>query len=153
MKMGAGFLEEPATEAAPVGYYLDIWSRLAHFPLCSAPLVLTYFSCVAQACLGHTTLLVRSSVSFRPGAIQKIVPHYVIFEWLELQVSEGTKKMSPRYERNYTGSVACLAVAILFFSAATTRAEDGYRLWLRYDSLPSRMIDTHDRHSAQRMGL
>src|SRR5713101_7054917 len=39
--------------------------------------------------------------------------------------------------------VACLAVATLFFVAAITKAEDGYRLWLRYDSLPSRMIGTY----------
>jgi alpha-glucuronidase len=51
--------------------------------------------------------------------------------------------MNLRYDRIYTGSVTCLAVAILFFSAATAKAEDGYRLWLRYDSLPSRMIDTY----------
>jgi alpha-glucuronidase len=34
---------------------------------------------------------------------------------------------------------ACLAIAALFFLGAITQAEDGYRLWLRYDSLPEPM--------------
>lgn len=50
----------------------------------------------------------------------------------------------PEQSKSHKRSVvACLAVAILFFVAAITRAEDGYRLWLRYDSLPSRMIGTY----------
>ncbi len=36
-----------------------------------------------------------------------------------------------------------LAVAALFLSGAIAQAEDGYRLWLRYDSLPKEMIDTY----------
>jgi len=36
-----------------------------------------------------------------------------------------------------------LAVAALFLSGAITQAEDGYRLWLRYDSLPKEMIDAY----------
>ena len=36
--------------------------------------------------------------------------------------------------------IPCLAGIILFLPVATADAEDGYRLWLRYDALPSQMI-------------
>jgi alpha-glucuronidase len=43
--------------------------------------------------------------------------------------------------RNYKGLIARLTVVIfIFLPAASARAEDGYRLWLRYDLLPRRMI-------------
>lgn len=38
---------------------------------------------------------------------------------------------------------ACLAVAAQFLTAAAAKAEDGYRLWLRYDPLPPRMIGAY----------
>jgi alpha-glucuronidase len=40
--------------------------------------------------------------------------------------------------------LACLAVIVYCF-AATARAEDGYRLWLRYDPLPPPMLDAYRR--------
>jgi hypothetical protein len=38
---------------------------------------------------------------------------------------------------------ASLAVAVLLLSAANIKAEDGYRLWLRYDSVPKEMINAY----------
>jgi alpha-glucuronidase len=45
--------------------------------------------------------------------------------------------------RNEKGFVACLAVIILLCLGATAKAEDGYRLWLRYDGLPKSMSDAY----------
>ena len=50
------------------------------------------------------------------------------------------KKINQQPNRSYRALTACMVVAIFFFAAATARAEDGYRLWLRYDPLPQRMI-------------
>jgi alpha-glucuronidase len=41
------------------------------------------------------------------------------------------------------GFLLCLAAASRRSSGVTARAEDGYRLWLRYDPLPRRSIDAH----------
>jgi alpha-glucuronidase len=41
--------------------------------------------------------------------------------------------------------LACLAVAAFCFAATAARAEDGYRLWLRYDPLPPRALDAYRR--------
>jgi len=38
------------------------------------------------------------------------------------------------------GLIACLALALLAFGGTTAQADDGYRLWLRYDSLPAPLI-------------
>src|SRR2546425_9506808 len=51
--------------------------------------------------------------------------------------------MNPGYHPNYRGLMACLAIAIHLLMGATTRAEDGDRLWLRYDPLPKQMIDLY----------
>src|ERR1700730_13617789 len=51
--------------------------------------------------------------------------------------------MSPRNNRIHRGFVACLAVALQIFIGATAKADDGYRLWLRYDPLPTRMIGVY----------
>lgn len=41
----------------------------------------------------------------------------------------------------------CMAVFVLLsFTGAFANGEDGYRLWLRYDSLPQRMIDGYRTH-------
>src|SRR5436305_12187611 len=48
--------------------------------------------------------------------------------------------MTPRRRRSFRGLLACLAVALQCFAAATAKADDGYRLWLRYDPLPSRAV-------------
>jgi len=47
------------------------------------------------------------------------------------------------HNRSCRRFVVGLAVAALFLSGAITQAEDGYRLWLRYDSLPKEMIDAY----------
>ncbi len=47
------------------------------------------------------------------------------------------------HQRNHYALIACLALIIQLFIGATIRAEDGYRLWLRYDPLPRRMIDEY----------
>jgi alpha-glucuronidase len=41
------------------------------------------------------------------------------------------------HQRIHTAALNCLAVALLFCAGATAKAEDGYRLWLRYDPLPA----------------
>src|SRR5436305_387263 len=48
--------------------------------------------------------------------------------------------MTPRRGRSLRGLLACLAVALQCFAAAAARADDGYRLWLRYDPLPPRAV-------------
>ena len=39
------------------------------------------------------------------------------------------------HRRNPIGFFICLIVFMQLFAAATAEAEDGYRLWLRYDPL------------------
>jgi alpha-glucuronidase len=41
-----------------------------------------------------------------------------------------------------SGSLFC-AIVLLLFAAMVASAEDGYRLWLRYDRLPSPMLETY----------
>src|SRR5687768_10719572 len=53
---------------------------------------------------------------------------------------EGKRMNRPTNRR---WPVACLTIAVGFFLAATTQAEDGYRLWLRYDSLPEQMVKVY----------
>ncbi len=43
-------------------------------------------------------------------------------------------------KRSYRGFIVGLTIALQFFMGATVRAEDGYRLWLRYDPLPEQTI-------------
>ena len=45
--------------------------------------------------------------------------------------------------RSYKGLIACCAIALLFFIVVSARADYGYRLWLRYDSLPREMIEVY----------
>src|SRR5436305_4029424 len=52
-------------------------------------------------------------------------------------------KMKTETNRSYKGLISCLTVIILFFLATSARAEDGYRLWLRYDPLPQQMIGVY----------
>src|SRR5947209_439193 len=52
-------------------------------------------------------------------------------------------KTSPRMSRSGKGLIACLAIALLFFMGTRASAEDGYRLWLRYDPLPRQMIGVY----------
>jgi alpha-glucuronidase len=50
------------------------------------------------------------------------------------------KRMNPRHQR---WGIVCLAIAACFFTGITTKAEDGYRLWLRYDSLPDQRVKVY----------
>src|SRR5262245_44184361 len=45
--------------------------------------------------------------------------------------------------RRMFGFVLCLAVASQLSAGVTARAEDGYRLWLRYDPLPGRALHAY----------
>jgi len=38
---------------------------------------------------------------------------------------------------------ASIAVAIIFATGVISKAEDGYRLWLRYDPLPKQTIESY----------
>src|SRR6266498_328368 len=53
------------------------------------------------------------------------------------------KKMSQGSNRSLRGFIVCLAIALQLFIGATAEADDGYRLWLRYDPLPTRMITVY----------
>jgi alpha-glucuronidase len=50
------------------------------------------------------------------------------------------KRMNPRHQR---WAIVCLTITACFFTGITTKAEDGYRLWLRYDSLPDQMVKVY----------
>jgi alpha-glucuronidase len=58
------------------------------------------------------------------------------------QLEFERKKMIPA-RRSHAGFVACLAVALQLLVVVMAKAEDGYRLWLRYDPLPARMINAY----------
>jgi alpha-glucuronidase len=49
--------------------------------------------------------------------------------------------MGLTHRRNHRRIIG--AILLLFFAAMVASAEDGYRLWLRYDRLPSPMIETY----------
>jgi alpha-glucuronidase len=51
-----------------------------------------------------------------------------------------------RHNRSYRAFIPQLAIAVLFFAGTAAKAEDGYRLWLRYDPLPERMIGVYRPH-------
>ncbi len=51
--------------------------------------------------------------------------------------------MSQGSNRSLRGFIVCLAIALQLFIGATAEADDGYRLWLRYDPLPTRMITVY----------
>jgi alpha-glucuronidase len=51
--------------------------------------------------------------------------------------------MNPRRNPRYRIFIICLAIALLFSIGAAAKAEDGYRLWLRYDPLPNQMIGVY----------
>lgn len=54
--------------------------------------------------------------------------------------------MNPASNRTYRWFVVWLAISLQVFVGAVAKADDGYRLWLRYDSLPGRSISTYRRH-------
>src|SRR5437660_11630817 len=51
--------------------------------------------------------------------------------------------MNSSQNRGCKGLIASIAVAIIFATGVISKAEDGYRLWLRYDSLPKRTIESY----------
>lgn len=53
------------------------------------------------------------------------------------------KTMCPGHQRIKTAWLICLALALLLRASATAVAEDGYRLWLRYDPLPANVIKNY----------
>ena len=53
------------------------------------------------------------------------------------------KKMCPGQKLIRAGSFTCLVVALHLFACASAKAEDGYRLWLRYDLLPRNAVDAY----------
>jgi len=56
------------------------------------------------------------------------------------------KLMNSHGNQTYRVIIVSIAFAIFSLTAAVTRAEDGYRLWLRYDSLPKQNIDLYGPH-------
>src|SRR5215217_5773062 len=42
--------------------------------------------------------------------------------------------------RSYIILAACLTLTLILIFGSTAKAEDGYRLWLRYDRLPDRVV-------------
>lgn len=53
------------------------------------------------------------------------------------------KKLHPGHKRISTWRLVCLAVALQLCAGTTAKADDGYRLWLRYDPLPANAIDEY----------
>ncbi|HEV3469471.1 MAG TPA: alpha-glucuronidase family glycosyl hydrolase [Pyrinomonadaceae bacterium] len=51
--------------------------------------------------------------------------------------------MCPGLKLTRTGLLAGLSVAIQVFACATAKAEDGYRLWLRYERLPRQAVEQY----------
>src|SRR5215208_6220932 len=43
-------------------------------------------------------------------------------------------------QRIRTGLLVCVALALHLLVGVTAKAEDGYRLWLRYDPLPANVV-------------
>ena len=56
------------------------------------------------------------------------------------------ESMNPGCKLIHRGFVARLSIIILFSIATTAKADDGYRLWLRYDPLPGQMISAYRPH-------
>src|SRR5262249_20169924 len=54
--------------------------------------------------------------------------------------SERKQMISGRSRRCKAWAVS-IAITVLFFALGVAKAEDGYRLWLRYDPLPKQVID------------
>ena len=51
--------------------------------------------------------------------------------------------MFREHHRERIWPIICLTVFLQLFTAAVAKAEDGYRLWLRYDPLPGEMIGAY----------
>src|SRR5690349_13587289 len=53
---------------------------------------------------------------------------------------------STRSNRSHWLFLSQLTIAFLVFAVTTARAEDGYRLWLRYDPLPKEYLRVYNPH-------
>ena len=53
------------------------------------------------------------------------------------------KKRYPGRKHIRAGALICLAFALLLLSGAKALADDGYRLWLRYDPLPANVVKNY----------
>lgn len=51
--------------------------------------------------------------------------------------------MSLRVQRTQTGWLICFTACLQILLGATAKGEDGYRLWLRYESLPQQMVGVY----------
>jgi alpha-glucuronidase len=57
---------------------------------------------------------------------------------------DGEKdQMNSSQNRGRKTLIASIAVAFIFITGAISKAEDGYRLWLRYDPLPKQTIESY----------
>jgi alpha-glucuronidase len=57
--------------------------------------------------------------------------------------------MNSAANHNFTALIISLAVIVLLATPTNARAEDGYRLWLRYDPLPARAIESYKTRVAE----
>ncbi len=56
---------------------------------------------------------------------------------------ERKRKMNPGHNRSYRLLICCLTIGIQLLAIASTKADDGYRLWLRYAQLPRQTIEAY----------
>src|SRR4051812_21134064 len=61
------------------------------------------------------------------------------------KMNSGTSRSHQDLIARHKDLIARLSVALLFLMGASARAEDGYRLWLRYDQLPQQTRDLYRR--------
>lgn len=48
--------------------------------------------------------------------------------------------------RLYALFIFCLVIGVYLYAGTLTRADDGYRLWLRYESLPTEKARAYQTH-------
>src|SRR5262245_47863275 len=60
-----------------------------------------------------------------------------------IEAETKRKQMTQKHNRNYIGCIACLTIVVQLFLGTAIKAEDGYRLWLRYDPLPKEKIEAY----------
>ncbi len=51
--------------------------------------------------------------------------------------------MKPHWKHSCRGLLSSFVVSLVFFTGTTSKGDDGYRLWLRYDLLPKRVSDSY----------
>ena len=70
-------------------------------------------------------------------------------KWSDLKAAEGKSKFAPRLRSLSTSEtlrICICAIALLLSAAIIADAEDGYRLWLRYDALPAAAVAAYRSH-------